>query len=69
MSGKQLRAIITELDTNQNGQVEIEEYLQMMSCLKHGVVAHSAFAQMAEEVASTSTSTDTSRKGPIGGGV
>ena len=29
VSGRKLREIITEIDTNQNGQVEIEEYLQV----------------------------------------
>jgi len=65
VSGRQLREIITEIDTNQNGQVEIEEYLQMMSCLKHGVVAHSAFAEMAEENATSNGG----KRGPIGGGI
>ena len=44
---------------------------QMMSCLKHGVVAHSAFAEMAEaNVASTTADGSSKGKGgPVGGGI
>ena len=47
VSGNVLHEIMREIDTNRNGQVEVEEYLQMMSCIKHGVVAHSMFADVA----------------------
>jgi len=36
------------LDTNRNGQVEIDEYLAMMSAIKSGAVVNSRFARMAE---------------------
>lgn len=48
VSGEQLHEILREIDTNMNGQVEIDEYLQMMSAIKTGNVAYSRFARMAE---------------------
>merc|ERR1712043_141723 len=53
ISGKVLREIITEIDTNNNGQVELDEYLQLMSAIKTGKVAHSRFDQLAEQNAKT----------------
>jgi len=38
-----------EIDSNHNGQVEVEEYLQMMSAIKSGAVSHSRFAKMVEK--------------------
>lgn len=46
--GEQIHEILKEIDTNMNGQVELDEYLQMMSAIKSGHVAHSRFARMAE---------------------
>lgn len=46
--GEQLHEILRELDTNMNGQVELDEYLQMMSAIKSGHLSHSRFARMAE---------------------
>ncbi|XP_063708080.1 glycerol-3-phosphate dehydrogenase, mitochondrial isoform X2 [Culicoides brevitarsis] len=48
LSGEELHEILREIDTNMNGQVEIDEYLQMMSAIKSGAVAYSRFARMAE---------------------
>ncbi|XP_067629001.1 glycerol-3-phosphate dehydrogenase, mitochondrial isoform X1 [Eurosta solidaginis] len=48
VSGEQLHEILREIDTNMNGQVELDEYLQMMSAIKTGDVAYSRFARMAE---------------------
>lgn len=48
VSGEQLHEILREIDTNMNGQVELDEYLQMMSAIKTGNVAYSRFARMAE---------------------
>lgn len=45
---EQLHEILKEIDTNMNGQVELDEYLQMMSAIKSGHVAYSRFARMAE---------------------
>jgi hypothetical protein len=41
-------SILSEIDTNNNGQVELEEYLQVMCAIKNGTVSHSRFAHMAE---------------------
>ena len=35
ISGKVLREIITEIDTNNNGQVELDEYLQVRTKYKN----------------------------------
>ncbi|KAG8223168.1 hypothetical protein J437_LFUL000334 [Ladona fulva] len=48
VTGEQLHEILRELDTNMNGQVELDEYLQMMSAIKSGHLSHSRFARMAE---------------------
>ncbi|XP_050068876.1 glycerol-3-phosphate dehydrogenase, mitochondrial [Anopheles maculipalpis] len=49
VSGEELHDILKEIDTNMNGQVELEEYLQMMSAIKSGFVSHSRFAAVAEQ--------------------
>jgi len=46
--GDVLHDIIREIDTNRNGQVELDEYLAMMSAIKSGTVVNSRFARMAE---------------------
>jgi len=48
VTGEQIHEVLNEIDTNHNGQVEVEEYLQMMSSIKSGAVSHSRFAKMAE---------------------
>lgn len=49
VSGEELHEILREIDTNMNGQVELEEYLQMMSAIKSGNISHSRFAAVAEQ--------------------
>lgn len=46
--GEELHEILKEIDTNMNGQVELDEYLQMMSAIKSGHVAYSRFARIVE---------------------
>lgn len=46
--GEMLHEILKEIDLNLNGQVELEEYLQMMAAIKAGSISHSRFAQLAE---------------------
>jgi len=48
VTGQQVHELLNEIDTNHNGQVEVDEYLQMMSAIKSGTVSHSRFAKMAE---------------------
>ncbi|XP_019875075.2 glycerol-3-phosphate dehydrogenase, mitochondrial isoform X1 [Aethina tumida] len=48
VAGEELHEILREIDTNMNGQVELDEYLQMMSAIKSGHVTYSRFARMAE---------------------
>lgn len=48
ITGEELHEILREIDTNMNGQVELDEYLQMMSAIKSGAVAYSRFARVAE---------------------
>jgi len=48
VTGQQIHDVLNEIDTNHNGKVEVEEYLQMMSAIKSGAVSHSRFAKMAE---------------------
>uniref|UniRef100_U5EWV1 Glycerol-3-phosphate dehydrogenase n=1 Tax=Corethrella appendiculata TaxID=1370023 RepID=U5EWV1_9DIPT len=49
VSGEELHEILREIDTNMNGQVELDEYLQMMSAIKSGNVAYSRFSIIAEQ--------------------
>lgn len=35
VSGEQLHEILREIDTNMNGQVELDEYLQVGNWIKH----------------------------------
>ncbi|XP_064079124.1 glycerol-3-phosphate dehydrogenase, mitochondrial-like isoform X3 [Macrobrachium nipponense] len=46
--GETLHEILKEIDLNLNGQVEFDEYLQMMAAIKAGSLSHSRFAQLAE---------------------
>jgi glycerol-3-phosphate dehydrogenase len=49
VSGAELHEILREIDTNMNGQVELDEYLQMMSAIKSGKVSYSRFGAIAEK--------------------
>lgn len=48
VKGEELHDILREIDTNMNGQVELDEYLQMMSAIKSGHVTYSRFSRLAE---------------------
>jgi len=48
INGAQMHEILRELDVNSNGLVELDEYLQLMACIKTGHVSNSRFAQLAE---------------------
>jgi len=48
LSGEDVHELLNEIDTNHNGQVELEEYLQMMSAIKSGTVSHSRFAKLVD---------------------
>lgn len=50
ITGEDLHEMLREIDTNMNGQVELDEYLQMMSAVKAGHISATAsrFARMAE---------------------
>jgi len=64
ITGEQIHAILDEIDTNQNGQVEVDEYLQMMSAVKSGAVSHSSFIEMAKrEHQEQKTNSDTTKYG------
>lgn len=40
--------MLSEVDINKNGQVELGEYLELMSSLKTGAVGHSRLAKAVE---------------------
>jgi len=48
VAGQEIHELLNEIDTNHNGQVEVEEYLQMMSALKSGTISYSRFSKIAE---------------------
>lgn len=47
-SDAEISAILSEIDVTYHGQLELQDYLQMMSAIKSGHVAYSRFARMAE---------------------
>ncbi|XP_077296275.1 glycerophosphate oxidase 1 isoform X2 [Arctopsyche grandis] len=47
-SKDELHSILSQIDAAYNGQMELSDYLQMMSAIKSGHVAYSRFAKMAE---------------------
>ncbi|XP_041980743.1 glycerol-3-phosphate dehydrogenase, mitochondrial isoform X2 [Aricia agestis] len=47
-SNEEISAILSEIDVTYHGQLELQDYLQMMSAIKSGHVAYSRFARMAE---------------------
>ncbi|XP_044013330.1 glycerol-3-phosphate dehydrogenase, mitochondrial isoform X2 [Aphidius gifuensis] len=44
----EMHLLLSEIDLSYNGQMELQDYLQMMSAIKSGHVAYSRFARMAE---------------------
>jgi len=40
--------MLSEVDINKNGQVELDEYLELMSAIKTGEVSQSRLARLAE---------------------
>merc|ERR1711981_771759 len=69
ISGKHLHEIVSELDVTKNGQVEMDEYLQLMSAIKTGRVAHSRFDQLAEHTASVQSNAYSGKMERSGGGI
>uniref|UniRef100_A0A0B7B8B2 glycerol-3-phosphate dehydrogenase n=3 Tax=Arion vulgaris TaxID=1028688 RepID=A0A0B7B8B2_9EUPU len=45
----QLHEILSEVDLNRNAEVDIGEFLQLMSAIDHGVIVHSRFAKALED--------------------
>ncbi|XP_054168347.1 glycerol-3-phosphate dehydrogenase, mitochondrial-like [Oppia nitens] len=48
ISEDELHQMLSEVDINKNGQVELGEYLELMSAIKTGTIAHSRFSKAAE---------------------
>ena len=48
MSEDQLHSMLSEVDVNKNGQVELEEYLQLMTAIKTGNVSQSRLASIVQ---------------------
>ncbi|XP_011159595.2 glycerol-3-phosphate dehydrogenase, mitochondrial isoform X2 [Solenopsis invicta] len=48
MNQDEMHSLLNEIDVAYNGQMELQDYLQMMSAIKSGHVAYSRFARMAE---------------------
>ena len=48
MSEEELHLMLSEVDINKNGQVELGEYLELMSAIKTGTITNSRFSKAAE---------------------
>lgn len=48
MSEEELHSMLSEVDINKNGQVELGEYLELMSALKTGNITQSRFSKAIE---------------------
>ena len=48
MSEEELHSMLSEVDINKNGQVELGEYLESMSALKTGNITQSRFSKAIE---------------------
>ncbi|XP_014207768.1 glycerol-3-phosphate dehydrogenase, mitochondrial isoform X3 [Copidosoma floridanum] len=48
LNESEMHLLLNEVDLSYNGQLELQDYLQMMSAIKSGHVAYSRFARMAE---------------------
>ncbi|KZS19393.1 glycerol-3-phosphate dehydrogenase, mitochondrial isoform X2 [Daphnia magna] len=73
ISGTQMHEILREVDVNSNGVVELDEFLQLMACIKSGRVTNSRFDQLAQEAQKNAEEEEAKRKAiPVdrsGGGV
>ncbi|CAG5128768.1 unnamed protein product [Candidula unifasciata] len=49
ISEDQLHEILSEVDLNRNAEVDIGEFLQLMSAIDHGMIVHSRFAKALED--------------------
>ncbi|CAB4065768.1 glpA [Lepeophtheirus salmonis] len=58
-----------ELDTNENGKVELDEYLQMVAAIKEGLISHSRLARVAQKEVYTSDHKYGEKMERSGGGV
>ncbi|KAF7489126.1 Glycerol-3-phosphate dehydrogenase [Sarcoptes scabiei] len=45
VTDEDLHLILSEVDLNQNGRIEFGEYLELMSCIKNGLIVHNRFAR------------------------
>nr|CAI5867663.1 unnamed protein product [Callosobruchus analis] len=48
LTDEEIHNLLTDINTTYNGQLELADYLQMMSAIKSGHVTYSRFARMAE---------------------
>ena len=48
MTDAELTKMLDEVDTNKNGQVELGEYLDLMTAIKTGTVSSNRLAKIAE---------------------
>ncbi|EFX83484.1 hypothetical protein DAPPUDRAFT_187868 [Daphnia pulex] len=73
ISGTMMHEILREVDVNANGLVELDEFLQLMACIKSGRVTNSRFDQLAQEAQKDAEEEEAKRKAiPVdrsGGGV
>lgn len=49
VSDVELHAMMSEVDVNKNGQVELEEYLELMTAMKIGTVSSNRLARVVEQ--------------------
>lgn len=59
----QLHEILSEVDLNRNAQVDIGEFLQLMSAIEHGTVVNSRFAKALEDNEENSKKISVERSG------
>lgn len=49
MTDVELHAMMSEVDVNKNGQVELEEYLDLVTAMKIGTVSSNRLARVVEQ--------------------
>nr|XP_040580448.1 probable glycerol-3-phosphate dehydrogenase, mitochondrial [Lepeophtheirus salmonis] len=69
LTGEQVHSILSELDTNENGKVELDEYLLMITAIKEGLISHSRLARVAQKEVYTSDHKYGEKMERSGGGV